>query len=276
MVAPRRIVSYLTEELVLSATMSPCLRAAIRSRRPTCALRAEGVAARRSVRDPIPYYMLMLDRVRRARRRVRHPAFPYRPVSISAVPLDRAAARSPRCTAARTCPTSCRSISASTTCRWFRSPTLSASPVPNANFAATVYHGLPLDLHRPDCEPQRRLCRLSRPHLAGEAARPRHRDRARARHSAEDRRQGRQGRRSLFSDDDRAAARRARRRIHRRDQRAPEDANSSARRGRCCFPIDWPEPFGLVHDRGHGLRHAGAGVPLRLGAGDHRRRRHRR
>ena len=42
------------------------------------------------------------------------------------------------------------------------------------------------------------------------------------------------------------------------------------------FPIDWPEPFGLCHDRGHGLRHAGAGVPLRLGAGDHRGRRHRR
>ena len=24
-----------------------------------------------------------------------------------------------------------------------------------------------------------------------------------------------------------------------------EDASFSARRGRCCFPIDWPEPFGL-------------------------------
>ena len=42
------------------------------------------------------------------------------------------------------------------------------------------------------------------------------------------------------------------------------------------FPIDWPEPFGLVDDRGDGLRHAGAGVPLRLGAGDRRGRRHRR
>ena len=27
------------------------------------------------------------------------------------------------------------------------------------------------------------------------------------------------------------------------------------------FPIDWPEPFGLVHDRGHGLRHAGHRLP---------------
>ena len=36
------------------------------------------------------------------------------------------------------------------------------------------------------------------------------------------------------------------------------------------FPIDWPEPFGLVHDRGDGLRHAGARVPLRLRARDHR------
>ena len=41
------------------------------------------------------------------------------------------------------------------------------------------------------------------------------------------------------------------------------------------FPIDWPEPFGLVHDRGDGLRHAGHRLQPRLGAGGDRAGRHR-
>ena len=52
--------------------------------------------------------------------------------------------------------------------------------------------------------------------------------------------------RGIFPRRDRAAARRPGRRVHRRDQRAPEDANFSARRSALLFPIDWPEPFGLV------------------------------
>ena len=39
-------------------------------------------------------------------------------------------------------------------CRWSRSPTVSARPIPNANFVATVYHGLPLDLHQPTFNPR--------------------------------------------------------------------------------------------------------------------------
>ena len=36
------------------------------------------------------------------------------------------------------------------------------------------------------------------------------------------------------------------RRVHRRDRRAREGASSSATRCALLFPIDWPEPFGLV------------------------------
>ena len=41
------------------------------------------------------------------------------------------------------------------------------------------------------------------------------------------------------------------------------------------FPIDWPEPFGLVHDRSHGVRHAGHRLPARVGSRNHRGRRDR-
>ncbi len=75
---------------------------------------------------------------------------------------------------------------------------------------------------------------------------------------------------AYFRDDDRAAARRAGRRIHRRDQRAqktrfPRRSAGAAVSDRLAGAV---RPR---HDRGDGLRHAGAGVPLRLGAGDHRR-----
>ena len=41
------------------------------------------------------------------------------------------------------------------------------------------------------------------------------------------------------------------------------------------FPIDWPEPFGLVHDRSNGMRHPRARISQRFGRGDHRRSAHR-
>ena len=175
--------------------------------------------------------------------------------------------------AARTCPISCRSISASTTCRWFRSPTISAARCrTRTSRQPFITASRSTCIARPAA---RRLRCLSRPHLAGEAARPRHRDCARARHSAEDRGQGRPRRRSLFPDEHRAAARRPRRRIHRRDQRASEDAIPGRGAG-AAVSRRLAGAVRPLHDRGHGLRHAGPGVPLRLGAGDRRRRRHRR
>jgi glycosyltransferase involved in cell wall biosynthesis len=149
-----RIVSYLTEELVrlghdvslfasgdsiTAARLVPCV--------PT-ALRLDP-----HVHDPIPYYMLMLDRVResaddfdilhfhidqfhfplfrpRARRTLttlhgRQDLPDLRPLyfGFSDMPL----------------------VSISDAQR---------SPIQNASFAATVYHGLPVDLHRPTFNPR--------------------------------------------------------------------------------------------------------------------------
>ena len=84
-----RIVSYLTDELVrlghevtLFASADSVTAAELVGAAPM-ALRLDS-----NVRDPIPYYMLMLDRVRALRGRIRHFAFPYRPVSFSAVSPD--------------------------------------------------------------------------------------------------------------------------------------------------------------------------------------------
>ena len=41
-----------------------------------------------------------------------------------------------------------------TTCRWYSISNDQRRPIPNANFAATVYHGLPIDLLRPPPEPR--------------------------------------------------------------------------------------------------------------------------
>ena len=144
-----RIVSYLTEELVAlghevtlfasgdsitSANLVPCVPTALR-------LNA-------NVRDPIPYYMLMLDRVRQRADdfdiihfHIDQFQFPlFRPIAGRTVttlhgrqdladllPLYLGFANMPL-------------VSISNDQR---------RPVPNANFAATVYHGLPVALHRP-------------------------------------------------------------------------------------------------------------------------------
>ena len=40
------------------------------------------------------------------------------------------------------------------TCRWYRFRTPSVSPIANANFAATIHHGLPEDLYTPTYHPR--------------------------------------------------------------------------------------------------------------------------
>jgi glycosyltransferase involved in cell wall biosynthesis len=88
------------------------------------------------------------------------------------------------------------------------------------------------------------LPRFPRPDLAGEASGPRHRHRQAAWHAAEDRGQGRRRRRDLLRGEDRAVAARPADRfvgeIGDRRSRLPGGAEA------LLFPIDWPEPFGLV------------------------------
>jgi glycosyltransferase involved in cell wall biosynthesis len=157
-----RIVSYLTEELVAlghdvtlfasgdsitAANLVPCVPKALR-------LDA-------SVIDPIPYYMLMLDRVRR-----RADDFDILHFHIDQFqfPLFRSIAR-------RTVTTLHGRQDLPGLIPLYLGfhdmPLVSISndqrrPVPKANFAATVYHGLPVDLHRPLAKPSDYVAFLGR------------------------------------------------------------------------------------------------------------------
>ena len=95
--------------------------------------------------------------------------------------------------------------------------------------------------------PSRRVSRLRRPHLAGEAARPGDRDRARAlgmplRIAAKVDRVDR----DVLRARDRAAAAATRWSSSSARSASGEERRSSAARRALLFPIDWPEPFGLV------------------------------
>lgn len=144
-----RIVSYLTDELVAlghnvtlfasgdsftAARLVPCVPTALR--------------LNTRVRDPVPYYMLMLDRVRQ-----RADEFDILHFHIDQFqfPMFRSIAR-------RTITTLHGRLDLPDLPPLYQGfndmPLVSISndqraPVPNANFAATVYHGIPLGLHRP-------------------------------------------------------------------------------------------------------------------------------
>jgi glycosyltransferase involved in cell wall biosynthesis len=144
-----RIVSYLTEELVelghevtlfasgdsiTAADLVPCVPKALR-------LDA-------SVIDPIPYYMLMLDRVRRRAANfdilhfhIDQFQFPlFRPIAGRTLTTLHGRQDLPDLIPLYLGFDDMPLVSISNDQR---------RPVPNANFAATVYHGLPVDLHRP-------------------------------------------------------------------------------------------------------------------------------
>ena len=120
------------------------------------------------------------------------------------------------------------------------------APLPKANWRATVHHGLPRTC---TAAPERRAATwrswgASRPRSASTA---RSTIAQRVRHAAQDRRQGRPGRTTTTSRtiiapllDDPLD------RVRRRDRRRREGASSWATRCALLFPIDWPEPFGLV------------------------------
>jgi glycosyltransferase involved in cell wall biosynthesis len=148
-----RIVSYLTEELVAlghdvtlfasgdsftAANLVPCVPKALR-------LDA-------SVRDTTPYYMLMLDRVRQRADdfdilhfHIDQFQFPlFRPIADRTVTTLHGRQDLPDLLPLYLGFDDMPLISISNEQR---------RPVPNANFAATVYHGLPVDLHRPVAGP---------------------------------------------------------------------------------------------------------------------------
>ena len=63
--------------------------------------------------------------------------------------------------------------------------------------------------------------------------------------------------------------------LHRRDRRTRQE-RIPGRCARAAVPDRLARAVRTVDDRGHGLRHADPRLPLRLGARDHRSRRHRR
>jgi len=149
-----RIVSYLTDELVRlghevtlfasgdsvsSAKLVPCA---------AMALRLDS-----KVRDPIPYFMLMLDRVREAADEFDILHFH---IDQFHFPLFRAAARRTVTTLhGRQDLPDLKPLYLG----FSEMPLVSISnhqrtPIPRSNFAATVYHGIPLDLLKPNYNPR--------------------------------------------------------------------------------------------------------------------------
>jgi glycosyltransferase involved in cell wall biosynthesis len=149
-----RIVFWLTEELVRQGhevTLFASADSITSAELVGCT--AQALRLNASVKDPIPYYMLMLDRVRR---RAEEFDFLHFHIDQLHFPLFRDMA-------ARTLTTlhgrqdlpdlpplylgfdemPLASISHS-----------QRKPIPHANFAATVHHGLPLDLHKPIFRPR--------------------------------------------------------------------------------------------------------------------------
>ena len=91
-----------------------------------------------------------------------------------------------------------------------------------------------------------RLPRVPRAHLAREARRSRDRDRPPAGHAAEDRRQDRRQGSRVLRERDQAAVRRIRWSSSSARSARTRRTSSWAARAALLFPIDWPEPFGLV------------------------------
>jgi glycosyltransferase involved in cell wall biosynthesis len=148
-----RIVSYLTEELVglghdvtlfasgdsiTAANLVPCVPRALR-------LDA-------NVRETIPYYMLMLDRVRQRADdfdilhfHIDQFHFPlFRPIAGRTITTLHGRQDLPDLVPLYVGFDDMPLVSISNDQR---------RPIPNANFAATVYHGLPAGLHRPIARP---------------------------------------------------------------------------------------------------------------------------
>jgi len=149
-----RVVSYLTEELLRlghDVTLFASGDSVTSARLVSCATTALRLDP--NVRDIIPYYMLMLDRVREC----------ADDFDILHFHIDQFHFPLFRPLAGRTLTTvHGRQDLPDLRPLYFgfnEMPLVSVSdgqrtPIPNANFVATVYHGLPLDLHRPFFNPR--------------------------------------------------------------------------------------------------------------------------
>ena len=149
-----RIVSYLTEELARlghDVTLFASGDSVTSARLVSCATTA--LRLNPNVRDPIPYYMLMLDRVREC----------ADDFDILHFHIDQFHFPLFRPLAGRTLTTlHGRQDLPDLRALYFgfnEMPLVSISdgqraPIPNANFVATVYHGVPRDLHRPTFNPR--------------------------------------------------------------------------------------------------------------------------
>ena len=185
-----RVVSYLTEELVAlghevtlfasgnsitAANLVPCC---------TQALRLDA-----AVSDPIPYYMLMLDKVRShaAEFDVLHfhidhfhfPVFRHQPIPALTTLHGRQDLRDSLPFYAGFSDMPLVSISDA-----------QRAPLPHANFSATSITGS-RETSRAELSAQRRISRLHRPHFAGEKSGRRHTHRREPRSSSQDRGEGR-------------------------------------------------------------------------------------
>jgi glycosyltransferase involved in cell wall biosynthesis len=148
-----RVVSYLTEELVAqghdvtlfasgdsitSARLVPCCKQALRLT---------------AVRDPIPYYMMMLDRVRRMASKFDVMHFH---IDQFHFPIFRTVARKTLTTlhGRQDLPDLQLLYKAFPEMSLVSISNAQRGPVPFANFAGTVYHGLPQHLYKPTFEPR--------------------------------------------------------------------------------------------------------------------------
>lgn len=149
-----RIASYLTEELVAqghdvtlfasgdsvtAANLIPCCDVALRSNP--------------DVRDPLPYYMMMIDTVRRMASRfdvihfhIDQFQFPlFRSIAHKTITTLHGRQDLPDLQLLYRAFPEMPLVSISDSQR---------APIPHANFAATIYHGIPQDLYRPTFNPR--------------------------------------------------------------------------------------------------------------------------
>jgi len=149
-----RIVSYLTEELVRlghDVTLFASGDSVTSARLVSCVTTALRLDPK--VRDPIPYYMLMLDRARECADdfdilhfHIDQFHFPlFRPLAGRTVTTLHGRQDLPDLRLLYIGFKEMPLVSISDSQR---------APVHNANFVATIYHGLPLDLHVPTFDPK--------------------------------------------------------------------------------------------------------------------------
>src|SRR5437588_5751359 len=151
---PELIVSYLTHELVRLGHEVPLFASAdsiTAAELVSCASMA--LRLDRNVRDPIPYYMLMLDRVRELADEfdilhfhIDQFHFPlFRPIAQRTVTTLHGRQDLPDLKPLYVGFSDMPLVSISNDQR---------RPIANANFVATVYHGIPIHLHKPTYHPR--------------------------------------------------------------------------------------------------------------------------